>query len=175
MHWLPDEKNCLVDTFWEQQFGELSSASEESPQCHQTRNKENSVSEVDLARSCNQLSPYSPTSNIFESGTTETRNIIVPQLANIATVAGVQPKANWAPLSIGPQLFQTRAWKLPSDLHAMARFTWWQDNPQKRARMYQRLLNTRSSGRSVLSTESCFSKLWQITRWPNWVLTQNQE
>merc|ERR1719370_1077366 len=32
---------------------------------------------------------------------------MVPQLANIATVDSLQSKANWAPLSMGPQVFQT--------------------------------------------------------------------
>ena len=48
---------------------------------------------------------------IFERGRTDTRNMMVPQLASMATVAGSQSKANCAPLSIGPQVFQTRAWK----------------------------------------------------------------
>ena len=33
--------------------------------------------------------------------------MMVPQLANIATVDSLQSKAYWAPLSMGPQVFQT--------------------------------------------------------------------
>ena len=48
--WTPDEKNLLVDAFREQQFGKFSSTSEDCPQCHETRNKKNSVAKVDLQR-----------------------------------------------------------------------------------------------------------------------------
>ena len=47
------------------------------------------------------------TSIILDKGITERRNRMVPQLANIATVDSLQSKANWAPLSMGPQVFQT--------------------------------------------------------------------
>ena len=50
---------------------------------------------------------FSLTSTILDKGTTARRNMMVPQLANIATVDSLQSKAYWAPLSIGPQVFQT--------------------------------------------------------------------
>ena len=57
---IPEEKNGLVDLFWEKQLCQLSSASKHCPKSHKTRYKENSVSQIDLSqnwRSGTHLSP----------------------------------------------------------------------------------------------------------------------
>ena len=94
----------------------------------------------------------------------------------MATVDGVQPKANWAPLSIGPQLFQTRAWNLPSDFHALANYTWWQDLPDgKTIQRREQGCTSASWIRAALAgqyfLQSPGFQSYDRSRWANWALS----
>ena len=44
-------------------------------------------------------------------------NMMVPQFANMGTVVDPHPKANWDPLSIGPQVFHTIHWGNYKGIH----------------------------------------------------------